>query len=73
MELDAVVEAEPECLQRMKSEVVELMVLDVAYVAEQVVLDIGEVVQPVTMREVTQENVAETMEDAKEEASFGGV
>ena len=66
-------EAEPECLQRMKSEVVELMVLDVAYVAEQVVLDIGEVVQPVTMREVTQENVAETMEDAKEEASFGGV
>ena len=73
MELDAVVEAEPECLQRMKSEVVELMVLDVSYVAEQVKLAEVEEVQPVTMREVTQDNVAETMVDAKEEASFGGV
>ena len=66
-------EAEPECLQRMKSEVVELMVLDVSYVAEQVKLAEVEEVQPVTMREVTQDNVAETMVDAKEEASFGGV
>ena len=49
------------------------MVLDVTYIAEQVKLAEVEEVQPVTMREVTQDNVAETMVDAKEEASFGGV